>query len=136
MQDDIAGIVQYYRDTQDALRQRLLPVSDVATRMRLSKDSKTYLAKRAKHTEAQYEALLAAGRKQWRAGERVRFYRSQRGMPIWLPDEADDASPIADEEEADEVEESAELLLSTPSVPSLSDRRDYDSEHYVRILRD
>ena len=44
---------------------------------RLSKDSKTYLAKRAKHTEAQYEALLAAGRTQWRAGERVRFYRSQ-----------------------------------------------------------
>jgi len=136
MQDDIEGIVQCYRETQEALRQRLLPASDVATRMRLSKDSKTYIEKRAKHTEAQYEALLAAGRKQWRAGERVRFYRAPQGMPIWLPDEADDASPISDEEEADEVESSEESLLPAPSAPSLTDRRDYDSEHYVRVLRD
>jgi DNA polymerase I len=134
MQDDIAGIVQCYQETQEALRQRRLPASDVATRMRLSKDSKTYLAKRAKHTEAQYEALLAAGRTQWRAGERVRFYRSQQGVPVWLPDEADDASPIADEE-ADEIEESEESLLSAPSAASLADRRDYDSEHYIRVLR-
>src|SRR5689334_11308551 len=132
MQGDIQGIVQCYRETQESLRRRLLPASDVATRMRLSKDSKTYLATRAKHTEAQYEALLAAGRKQWRAGERVRFYRSQQGVPVWLPDEADDASPISDEEDADEVEESSDLLLSTPSVPPLIDRRDYDSEHYLR----
>src|SRR6266702_4789571 len=135
MHDDIAGIVQCYRETQEALRQRLLPASDVATRMRLSKDSKTYLAKRAKHTEAQYEALLTAGRKQWRAGERVRFYRSQQGVPVWLPDEADDASPISDEEEADEVEASEQMLLSAPSTAPLTDRRDYDSEHYLRILR-
>ena len=136
MHDDIAGIVQCYRETQEALRQRLLPASDVATRMRLSKDSKTYLAKRAKHTEAQYEALLAAGRKQWRAGERVRFYRAPQGVPVWLPDEADDASPISDEEEADEVEASEQMLLSAPSTAPLTDRRDYDSEHYLRILRD
>src|SRR6266536_2335412 len=137
MQDDIAGIVQCYRDTQEALRQRLLPASDVATRMRLSKDSKTYLAKRSKHTEAQYEALLAAGRKQWRAGERVRFFRAPQGVPVWLPDEADDASPISNEENGDETEESEESLFSTASTaPSLTDRRDYDIEHYLRILRD
>jgi DNA polymerase elongation subunit (family B) len=136
MQDDIEGIVQCYRETQEALRQRQLPVSDVATRMRLSKDSKTYLAKRAKHTEAQYEALLAAGRKQWHAGERVRFYRAPQGVPVWLPDEADDASPISDEEEADEVEEGEESLFPAASAPSLTDRRDYDVEHYLRILRD
>jgi DNA polymerase elongation subunit (family B) len=136
MQDDIAGIVQCYRDTQEALRRRLLPASDVATRMRLSKDSKTYLAKRAKHTEAQYEALLAAGRKQWRAGERVRFYRAPQGVPVWLPDEADDASPISEEEEADEVEASEESLFTAPSTIPLNDRKDYDSEHYLRILRD
>jgi hypothetical protein len=136
-EDDIEGIVQCYRDTQEALRQRRLPVSDVATRMRLSKDSKTYLAKRAKHAEAQYEALLAAGRKQWRAGERVRFYRSMQGVPVWLPDEADDASPISDEEHEDETEESEESLFATASTaPSLPDRRDYDIEHYLRILRD
>jgi DNA polymerase, archaea type len=136
MQDDIAGIVQCYHETQDALRQRRLPVSDVATRMRLSKDSKTYLAKRAKHTEAQYEALLAAGRKQWRAGEQVRFYRAPRGIAIWLPDEADDASPISDEEHEDEAEASEGSLFSAVSAPLLTDRRDYDIEHYLRILRD
>jgi len=85
MQDNIEGIVRFYQETHEAQR-RLLPATDVATRMRLSKDSKTYLAKRAKHTEAQYEALLAAGRTQWRAGERVRFYRAQHGAPVWLPD--------------------------------------------------
>jgi len=136
MQDDIAGIARCYRETQEALRRRLLPASDVATRMRLSKDSTTYLGTRAKHTEVQYEALLAAGRKQWRAGERVRFYRSPQGVPVWLPDEADDASPISDEEEADEVEGSVGPLFSSISATSLTERRDYDSEHYVRVLRD
>jgi len=136
MHDDITGIVQCYWETQEALRQRLLPASDVATRMRLSKDSKTYLSKRAKHTEAQYEALLVAGRKQWRTGERVRFYRSQQGMPVWLPDEADDASPISEEEDGDEVEESEESLLPAASTIPFNDRQDYDIEHYLRILRD
>ena len=136
MLGDIEGIVRSYQETQEALRQRRLPASDVATRMRLSKDSKTYLGTRAKHTEAQYEALLTAGRTQWLAGERVRFYRSQQGAPIWLPDEADDASPISDEEDADEVEESDELPFSAASTAPLADRRDYDSEHYVRVLRD
>jgi len=82
------------------------------------------------------EALLAAGRTQWRAGERVRFYRAQQGVPVWLPDEADDTSPIWDDEEADEVEGSEESLFSAPSATPLTNRRDYDSEHYVRVLRD
>ena len=134
MQDNIEGIVRFYQETHEAQR-RLLPATDVATRMRLSKDSKTYLAKRAKHTEAQYEALLAAGRTQWRAGERVRFYRAQHGAPVWLPDEADDASPISEDEDTGEIEGSEESLFSAPSAAPLTDRRDYDSEHYVRVLR-
>ncbi len=43
---------------------------------------------------------------------------------------------IADEEEADEAETSEESLFPAASAPSLTDRRDYDSEHYPRILRD
>jgi DNA polymerase, archaea type len=66
----------------------------------------------------------------------VRFYRSQQGVPVWLPDEADDASPISDEEHEDEAEESEESLYSAASASSLTDRWDYDSEHYLRILRD
>ena len=136
MQGDVAGIARAYQETQEALRLRHLPASDVATRVRLSKDSKTYLARRAKHTEAPYEALLAAGRTQWRTGERVRFYRAQHGAPVWLPDEADDASPIQDEENADEPEGSVEPLSSAALGAPLTERRDYDIDHYLRVLRD
>src|SRR5260370_10857329 len=108
MQDDIAGIVRCYRETQEALRRRLLPASDVATRMRLSKDARTYLSTRPKQREAQYEALLAAGRTGWRVGERVRFYRAQNGSTVWLPDEADDISPLSDGEDTDASEGSGE----------------------------
>jgi hypothetical protein len=66
----------------------------------------------------------------------VRFYRAPQGVPVGLPDEADDASPISDEEDADEVEEREESLFSAASAPSLTDRRDYDIEYYLRILRD
>jgi DNA polymerase, archaea type len=66
----------------------------------------------------------------------VRFYRAPQGVTVWLPDEADDASPISDEEEADEVEESEVLLFSIPLAAPLTDRRDYNSEHYIRVLRD
>jgi DNA polymerase, archaea type len=58
----------------------------------------------ARQREGQYEALLAAGRSHWTPGERVRYYRSAGGGFVWLPD--DDPG----------------------------ERRDYDSEHYVRIL--
>lgn len=53
-----------------------------------------------------------------------------------VPIEADDASPISDEEQPDEVEANEKSLFSAASAPSLTDRRDYDSEHYVRVLRD
>jgi DNA polymerase, archaea type len=49
-----------------------------------------------------------------------------------LPDEADDASPISDEE--DEIEEGVEPLFSTASAAPLTESRDYDSEHYARVL--
>ncbi len=89
---------------------------------------------RKKCRDPQYEALLAAGRTQWRAGERVRFYKAQRGA-VWLPDEADDISPIADEEELEG--EGMEMVenLRLPSVSAASmEWRDYDVEHYLRIL--
>ena len=38
----LAGIARAYQKTQEALRHRLLPASDVATCMRLSNDSKSY----------------------------------------------------------------------------------------------
>jgi hypothetical protein len=131
MEGDIAGIERCYLGTQRALRERLLSASDVATRIRLSKDSRTYLASRGRHMEPQYETLLAAGRTQWRAGERVRFFKAESGEAVWLPDEADDVSPIADEEEMTE----ALVELQSPSVPAAAlERRDYNVEYYLRLL--
>jgi DNA polymerase, archaea type len=60
----------------------------------------------ARQREGQYEALLAAGRTHWNPGERVRFYRAAGGGFVWLPDGEEGAA------------------------------RDYDAEHYVRVLLD
>src|SRR5207248_11021052 len=79
MLGDVAGVKACYQETVEALHRRLLPASDVAAQVRLSKTPQAYLAARAKHPEAQYEALLSAGRTQWTVGERVRFYRTQEG---------------------------------------------------------
>lgn len=136
MQGDIAGAVQCYHETQEALRNRWLPASDVATRIRLSKDAPTYLASRAKHTEAQYEALLAAGRTQWHVGEKVRFYRAQHGVAVWIPDEADDISPLASSEEMTGSEHRDKASPEQKTLPPLAERRDYDINHYLQVLFD
>ena len=69
-----------------------------------------YLASRERRRELAYEAMLAAGRTTWRAGERVRVYRAVGGEGRLAPD--------------------------GDAVPSVEDARDYDAEHYVRLLRD
>lgn len=93
-----------------ALRGRSLPVADVATRTRLSKSPEAYLATRAGHREAAYEALLSAGKTSWSPGERVRYYRARSGAHVLLPDGGEDGRGG---EEA---------------------KRDYDVEHYLRVL--
>jgi hypothetical protein len=81
--------------------------------VRLTKTPAQYLASSEKRREAPYEAMLAAGRTEWSIGDRVRVYRTGRGDAA-LVLEPDDDVPI------DEIAE----------------RRDYDVEHYVRLLRD
>src|SRR5205823_5102145 len=56
MLGDVAGVKACYQETVEALRGRLLPAGDVAAQVRLSKTPQAYLAARAKHPEAQYEA--------------------------------------------------------------------------------
>lgn len=74
-----------YRDTVAALRERRLAPADVATAARLTKRPAAYARSRGRAREAAYEALLAAGRDDWRAGGRVRHYRAVGGLPVWLP---------------------------------------------------
>ncbi len=140
MQGDVAGAQRCYLETADALRRRLLTAADVATQVRLSKTPKAYLAARAKHTESQYEALLAAGRTQWTAGERVRFYRTQDGGYAWLPEEADDA-PLSFDNSPDEAEVDTPVSSGDANMPATfvdaekhAERHDYDVNHYLRIL--
>src|SRR3989440_6391061 len=132
MLGDVAGVKACYQETVEALSRRLLPAADVAAQVRLSKTPQAYLAARAKHPEAQYEALLSAGRTQWTVGERVRFYRTQEGRYTWLPQEADDAPLASNElEEEDELEKGASLSSESEVI---ADRRDYDVEQYLKVL--
>ncbi|MEW5930976.1 MAG: DNA polymerase domain-containing protein, partial [Gemmatimonadota bacterium] len=108
---DLAGVRAAYLASLDALRRRELPTYDVSSRVRLTKSPAEYAATRGTRREHAYEAVLASGRTAWRAGERVRVYRTQGGGAGVVP-AADDA------------------------VPGAADPRDYDVEHYARVLRD
>ncbi|WP_201380346.1 3'-5' exonuclease [Ktedonobacter sp. SOSP1-52] len=129
MQGDLVGVEQGYQETLRALRTRSLPTSDVATRFRLSKDAQTYLAGRARQKEAQYEALLLAGRRQWKSGEHVRFYRASNGTPVWLPDDIDDISPLEDAEE-----DRGETMRVAPPSSAFGRSPAYDSDYYQQVL--
>jgi len=106
---DVGGVRDAYLDTVAALRRRALRTYDVSSRVRLTKSPAKYAQTRESRRELAYEALLAAGRTAWRVGERVRVYRTQGGGGAVVPpdDEGDAADP-----------------------------RDYDVEHYARLLRD
>jgi hypothetical protein len=104
---DVPGMHAVYVEMAAALRRRALPTEQVTVRARLTKSAKQYLATRGSRREAAYEAILASGRTDWRAGERIRYYRATGGRSALLPE--DDAN---------------------------ADPRDYDVAHYVRQLRE
>ena len=110
--NDVAGVREIYLATVSALRRHDLPAHDVASRVRLSKTPSEYLATRDSRRELPYEAMLASGRTTWAVGERVRVYRTARGTGRVI-DELDD-----------------------DDAPSDDDARNYDADHYVRILRE
>jgi DNA polymerase elongation subunit (family B) len=105
LRDDVPGVRAVFLDTISALRTRALPTTDVASRMRLTKSPDEYAATRGVRREIQYEALLAAGRTRWSAGERVHVYRRGTGEGGLAPDE------------------------------DAIDARDYDVAYYERLLR-
>ena len=59
--------------------------------------------------------MLASGRSTWRVGERVRVYRRSQGTGGIVPERDDEGRSDA---------------------PLEPDMRDYDVDHYVRVLRD
>jgi DNA polymerase I len=113
---EVAAVRDAYLDYVFAIRRRELPTFDVSSRVRLTKTAEAYLAVRESRRELTYEALLASGRTRWSLGERVRVYRTQSGSGNVVPDPDDEA--IA------------------PAGEGWVDRRDYDVDHYVRVLKD
>lgn len=105
---DVGGVRDTYLRTLDALRRRELPTHDLSSKVRLTRSPAQYAETRESRRELAYEALLACGRTTWRVGERVRVYRTQSGGGAVAPSVEDgDADP-----------------------------RDYDVDHYARVLRD
>ena len=103
---DVPGVRDAYVATLDALRCRQLPARDVSSRVRLTKSAAEYRAVRDQRRELPYEALLSAGRTSWTVGDRIRVYRTRGGCAV--------------------IEE----------AEAAADRRDYDVEHYARVLRE
>jgi len=104
---DVPGVRQAYVDTVRALRRREPRTFEVSSRVRLTKPPEQYRATRDARREWPYEAMLRAGRTEWRRGDRIRVYRAANGT----------AALLTDAIEAD-------------------DRRDYDTGYYLRVLRD
>jgi DNA polymerase elongation subunit (family B) len=127
---DSIGLRTEFMAMVAAIRMRELPASDVASRVRLTKTPEAYLERRASHQEGHYEALLAAGRKEWTPGERVRFYRVRENVYRWLPDDTDE--PPIDALPEDEWD--VHVDTDTSATENGDDGRDYDTDHYVHVL--
>jgi len=111
--DDVVGVHEIYLSTVSALRSREISTHDVSSRVRLTKTPEQYLESRERRRELPYEAMFAAGRKSWSVGDRIRVYRNSAGEGALVLEADDDDG------------ESAQI-----------DPRNYDIEHYVRLLRD
>jgi DNA polymerase, archaea type len=111
--EDVSGVRHAYLETIAALRRREIATRDVSSRVRLTKTPEQYLATRDGRRELPYEAMLAAGRTTWTIGERVRVYRTESGT----------GGVVSDPDSVD-------------GSVGRAERRDYDVEHYVRVLRD
>lgn len=106
LRDDVPGVHEAYLTTVDALRRRHIATRDVTQRVKLSKTPQQYQAVRTVRRELPYEALLAAGRREWGERERIRVYRATGGRPVLFQRETEERDP-----------------------------RDYDVEYYERLLR-
>ncbi len=112
--EDVPGVRLAYLDSIFALRRRTMATYDVSSRVRLTKSPEEYEAVRATRRELSYEAVLASGRTTWRVGERVRVYRTSRGIGAVVPERDDEAY----------------------ATSVWIDTHDYDVGHYVRVLTD
>ncbi|HEY3117043.1 MAG TPA: DNA polymerase domain-containing protein [Chloroflexota bacterium] len=81
LQGNWAAVRRLYRETCDDLRMRRIPVLDLCVTMPLTKDPQKYAQSGRK--EEPYEVVLAAGRVEWRAGSRIRYYQARLGKKLF-----------------------------------------------------
>ena len=110
---DVPGVRESYLATIRDLRRREISTHDVSSRVRLTKTPAQYIESSESRRELSYDAMLASGRRTWSIGDKVRVYRTRAGQGAIVPD--------PDEEIAIGVN---------------TDPRDYDVEHYERVLHD
>ena len=79
---DVVGLRQAFLDTVHLLRSRQVRVEDLCTQVTLHKSPQQY--RRGGTHEEPYEALLAAGVRSWRVGQRIRYFRTPGGEPRLL----------------------------------------------------
>lgn len=116
LEGNIPGVREAYLDTIQSLRRRDMTTREVSSRVRLTKTPEEYQEVRDTRRELTYEAMLASGRATWSVGAKVRVYRTKNGQGGVVPERDED-----DGDGANGVR---------------VDPRDYDVEHYVRLLRD
>ncbi|HEY2518356.1 MAG TPA: DNA polymerase domain-containing protein [Polyangiaceae bacterium] len=129
LRGDAADVRASFLRTLSELRTRALPARDVATRVRITKSPGEYLYARAAHREAPYEALLAAGRRTWVVGARVRYYRSLTGSYRLVDDDADDPEKAPRDYDVDHYEQ----VLVRSFASRLA--RAYRAEDFERLFR-
>jgi DNA polymerase, archaea type len=130
---DLVAVQRAYIATVLALRKRQIPTRDVAARVRLTITPAQYLAARTTRHQLSYEAVLASGRTDWTIGERVRVYRATGGRGRLVIESDDDTAADADDV-PDPSDAPAAGAVASPGQPA--DPRDYDVEHYLRVLRE
>jgi DNA polymerase I len=115
--DDVSGVRDVYVATLDALRRRELPTRAVSASVRLTKTPAEYLKTRDSRRELPYEAMLASGRTQWSAGDRVRVYRTQSGAGRVIDESEDGARDYHVEHYARLLRESFAVRLERAFTP-------------------
>jgi DNA polymerase elongation subunit (family B) len=110
---DVMGVHNIYVATLDSLRRRELPAYAVSSSVRLTKTPAQYLKSRDNRRELPYEAMLASGRTQWSIGDRIRVYRTKSGAGGVIEESDDEALTVTHDE-----------------------NRNYDIDHYTRVLRE
>jgi DNA polymerase elongation subunit (family B) len=136
---DLVAVQRVYIAMVTALRKRLIPTREVAARVRLTLTPAQYLATRNTRHQLSYEAVLASGRTEWSAGERVRVYRATRGRSRLVIEPEDDDDTLAGADDADDTATTSPSITATTTTTTTTDAtdpRDYDVEHYLRVLRD